>query len=829
MTRFTFIFFSVLFPLILNNSIQAQTTQISGELKKWHKITLNLEGPTSNETATPNPFLDYRFEVFFTHVATGKTYRVPGYFAADGNAAETGAGTGNKWFAHLAPPETGTWNYQISFRSGNEVAIDTSLTGGIVLTPYDGISGSFVVTDTDKTGRDFRAKGLLSYVGEHYYQFQGNGEYFLKFGPDSPENLLGYFEFDSTRTYGGSNTRRTKGSGTYTANGIVYQYQGDILHHYEAHVPDWNPGDPVWHTNKGKGIIGALNYLATVDMNCISFLVMNIDGDGQDSYPYATYDGSNSPTDYKLRFDVSKLSQWEIVFEHATKKGLFMDIKTQETENDQLLDGGQLGVERKLFFRELVARFGHHLALQWNLGEENDIWSELNDPNNNLIKEYALYLLAVDPYWHPIVIHSYPSDQDEVYDPLLGSQSMVTGPALQSNMASIVHKETLEWIQASADSNRKWVVSTDEIGPAAVGVTPDYDDPSGSVVTFFNNHEEVRKQVLWGNLMAGGAGMQTYFGYNYFHHDLDLEWFGSRERFWEYMRYAKDFFETIPFYEMTNKNELIGNTNKSNDKYCFGKDGESYVIYLANGDSTDMDMSGLTGNYKISWYDPRNGGNLQSGSIAGVAAGNATTNLGSPPDSTSRDWVVLLQNRAILLPVEYMEFYVKPVKRGVKLAWSTFSERNADRFIIERRDEHSLWKSLGVIKAEGNSHELQSYEYIDKPSSNGLYSYRLVQLDLDGSRNYSNEVEIELFLDANLEVFPNPTTESLNLRFKGINTSYVKLSIWNQHGQKVYSSRIQQIPANHQVSLPTSKWASGLYYIQFETANNVLRKSFVKQ
>lgn len=81
---------------------------------------------------------------------------------------------------------------------------------------------------------------------------------------------------------------------------------------------------------------------------------MNINGDDKNVFPYL------KNTDF-LRIDVSKTAQWEIVFEHADKKGLFMHFKTQETENDQLLDGGNLGNERKLYYRELVARFGHHV------------------------------------------------------------------------------------------------------------------------------------------------------------------------------------------------------------------------------------------------------------------------------------------------------------------------------------------------------------------------------------------------------------------------------------------------------------------------------------
>ena len=63
--------------------------QISGELKTWHKVTLTFDGPETSETADPNPFLYYRLNVTFKHQGSSKSYLVPGYYAADGDAANT--------------------------------------------------------------------------------------------------------------------------------------------------------------------------------------------------------------------------------------------------------------------------------------------------------------------------------------------------------------------------------------------------------------------------------------------------------------------------------------------------------------------------------------------------------------------------------------------------------------------------------------------------------------------------------------------------------------------------------------------------------------------
>ncbi|MEM7312071.1 MAG: DUF5060 domain-containing protein, partial [Planctomycetota bacterium] len=95
---------------------------VDGELKTWHKVTINLNGPYAHEQDNePNPFTDYRMQVEFTH-ASGKKYVVPGYFAADGNANNSSAESGIVWRAHFAPDKTGEWTYQVTFRQGKLAA-----------------------------------------------------------------------------------------------------------------------------------------------------------------------------------------------------------------------------------------------------------------------------------------------------------------------------------------------------------------------------------------------------------------------------------------------------------------------------------------------------------------------------------------------------------------------------------------------------------------------------------------------------------------------------------------------------------------------------------
>ena len=155
---------------------------ISGELQQWHKVTLTLTGPQADESSTaPNPFTDYRMTVTFAHESGTPTYRVPGYFAGDGDAANSSATSGNKWRAHVAPDKTGRWTYRVSLVTGKGVAL-AAASEGQRLAPFDGRSGTFQVTASDKKSPDFRARGRLQYAGKHYLQFAGSSEYFLKLG-----------------------------------------------------------------------------------------------------------------------------------------------------------------------------------------------------------------------------------------------------------------------------------------------------------------------------------------------------------------------------------------------------------------------------------------------------------------------------------------------------------------------------------------------------------------------------------------------------------------------------------------------------------------------
>lgn len=601
--------------------VAAPNGSVLGEQKQWHKTTLAFDGPQLREA--PATFTDYRLDVTFRH-ESGAEIVVPGFFAADGNAAETGATAGTTWLVHFNPTLSGEWAYTADFKTGENVAADRTLSGTSLA--FDGANGGFTVAPSDKGGDDFRGKGILANAdGDHYLTFQGTGETWIKTGVDSPENFLAYEDFDGTPA---------------TVDGRDLN-----LKTYADHRGDWNDGDPTWQGGEGKAIVGAINYLAENGVNSVYFLTNNAGGDGRDTFPWVNPkfasiprslgDGKTMADAVKqvdgleyadfVTFDVSKLAQWDVVFGHMQQKGVNLHVVLQETENDQLLDGGALGtvggeglisVERAVYMRELVARFGYHNALTWNLGEENTNSKAQQAAFFDLIKE-------LDPYDHYAAVHTYPNRQDSIYDALLGNPD-VDGASVQTRAFAATHDAIEKWVNESAQAGEPWVVMADETADSKYGALPDADAPG---------HNEARSEGLWGALMAGGGGIEWYSGRNGY--DQKGNEFYARADLYRQAKIAREFFEEhLPYSEMKGADGLLQLAD-GGEGYVFAKPNEVYLVYTEDGDrDVVLDLSGVSGTFVAYWWDPYEGGLFQLGSVESVTGGGLV-NFGAPPSGVT--------------------------------------------------------------------------------------------------------------------------------------------------------------------------------------------------
>jgi len=595
----------------------------------WEPLTYDFYGPEHSETdSDPNPFLDYRLQVTFTApsgqpmraeglrfpVPSGTSLVVPGYFDGDGN----GGPRGNVWRVRFTPTEPGAWTYRVSFRQGPGVAIDLNPNAGEPVA-FDGKSGSITIRPCDPAAPGVYKWGLLEYVGAHYLKFR-DGPYWIKTGLDEPENLLAYEGFANTR-----------GS-----------------HRYADHARHWRPGDPDWE--EGKALIGALNYLADQHVNSIYFLTMNIGGDGKDVWPFAgeLRDRKGSPDNDNLHYDVQKLGQWNTVFRHAQERGLVLHFVLNEAEeaNKRELDDGELGPERKLYYRELVARFAHHPALQWNLCEEYNIGG-LN-LGHDRVRAFADYLAALDPYGHPITVHSAGDPVKELAFTFGDPRFSLTSIQLNQRRIDLVTEAVR---QATIDAGRPLPVALDEF-------TVDIGTNKSHIPA--DRPDEHRRQKLWPTLMSGGTIEFILEGL------LRVDRFDTPERakLWEYCWHARKFMEeNLPFWEMEPADELVegaatidvgigGGKPSPMGPQVFAKAGEVYAVYLPSTSETGrIQLDAARGPYTRRWYNPRTG--EFAGSTEDVdpqkhspirEGAPVAVPIGGPPSDPNEDWVVLFRS-----------------------------------------------------------------------------------------------------------------------------------------------------------------------------------------
>jgi len=365
--------------MVFSQAIQSEVVA-PAETTLWHPMQIDIIEPslTTDESADDlNPFLDIALNILFT-APDGRQFTVPGFYAGNGE----GNGSGAVWRVRFSPDRVGEWQYRVSFLTGLEIAVDDTTASKTL--PNDGEQGAFEVAAASSSAPGFLAHGRLNYVGQHYMQF-ADGTYWIKSGVDSPENLFGFAGFDGT----------VDQAGGLDESGLI-----DGLHHYEPHVADWREGDPDFVNSdtgvRGRGLVGAINYLASEGVNSVYFLPMNLGGDGRDTYPFIGVSGSRFDNTH---YDISKLHQWNKVLSHMQRMGVAAHIVLGEQEigNTNWFDNGELGVERKLFYRELVARFSYLMAIKWNLSEESRF-----SPDQHL--EFANYLRRLDWAQHPISV-----------------------------------------------------------------------------------------------------------------------------------------------------------------------------------------------------------------------------------------------------------------------------------------------------------------------------------------------------------------------------------------------------------------------------------------
>jgi len=138
---------------------------------------------------------------------------------------------------------------------------------------------------------------------------------------------------------------------------------------------------------------------------------------------------------------------------------------------------------------------------------------------------------------------------------------------------------------------------------------------------------------------------------------------------------------------------------------------------------------------------------------------------------------------------------------------------------------------VGYAAGFGTITEPKSYSFIDSKLSAGSYTYRLKQIDFDGSYEFSDEinVEVELPLQYALEQnYPNPFNPSTKINYSVPEDGFVKLAVYNLLGEELATLVNSFQKANrYEVNFNATGLSSGIYVYKIEAANFSATKKLV--
>jgi hypothetical protein len=187
-------------------------------------------------------------------------------------------------------------------------------------------------------------------------------------------------------------------------------------------------------------------------------------------------------------------------------------------------------------------------------------------------------------------------------------------------------------------------------------------------------------------------------------------------------------------------------------------------------------------------------------------------------------------NSTTFIPVELISFTASIVNNKVSLNWTTATEINNLGFDIEISYDKQLYKKIGFVRGFGTSSEKHNYTYSFNESLSSSAYFRLKQIDLDGSFEYSSVVEVDALNSSEFilaQNYPNPFNPTTKIGFQIANLpsgkqgfGFASLKVYDVLGREVATLVNEEKPAGeYEVGFDASHLSSGIYFYKLIADN----------
>lgn len=215
-------------------------------------------------------------------------------------------------------------------------------------------------------------------------------------------------------------------------------------------------------------------------------------------------------------------------------------------------------------------------------------------------------------------------------------------------------------------------------------------------------------------------------------------------------------------------------------------------------------------------------------SLTPIQVRDLLRNSGSRSQNPDREygWGIIDALKAIdsATPVELTSFNAEVVDQKVYLEWITASEINVSGFSVERSKNNSSFIEIGFVHTQRNSTPINTYNYTDVFVLPGNYVYRLKIVNMDGSFDFSPEVNVLIEGPAEFNLsqnYPNPFNPSTTVKYSIPVSSTVKLTLFDVLGKEISQILKGELEAGEYetaISADAFALSSGVYFLKLETA-----------
>ena len=195
----------------------------------------------------------------------------------------------------------------------------------------------------------------------------------------------------------------------------------------------------------------------------------------------------------------------------------------------------------------------------------------------------------------------------------------------------------------------------------------------------------------------------------------------------------------------------------------------------------------------------------------------------------------------ISLPVELTLFTATTQMNNVNLIWRTETEINNLGFEIERKvpsnsqqnGTDSGWVKIGFVPGHGTTTDPQEYYYFDDISiiSSTTLSYRLKQVDFDGTYDYSDVVFVENISPGDFELkqnYPNPFNPSTSIQYAVGRQQFVVLKVYDVLGEEIATLVNEEKPAGtYEIMFDAQVLTSGIYFYTLDAGSFIETKKMI--